>query len=279
MLLRPILWLVLTGRALAVRLLAPAGPRAIMAAGTALRVQVEPPPVPVPPAEAVVAADGGVVVAPAAADSPAAPAHVAAGHDPGVCVAVMLGEGAAPPAAEEWTCAQEPEFSISIAEEGTYTLFADSRAAVLLPGVVAAPAAPASTELVVVRAGSPFVPSSSWQLLAPWHTSLPPGLEVRLPLDGSGLREARIPPEWQFKVWANGRYVRQTVSDATPVAAIRATVAAALALPLERVALSWAAPLETAGEPPPPALDDPTATASSVDLWARRSQVVVEITP
>jgi hypothetical protein len=44
-----------------------------------------------------------------------------------------------------------------------------------------------------------FVASYDWQPLAP-QQQVPPGLQVTLPWDGSGLRRARIPPVWRLQV-------------------------------------------------------------------------------
>lgn len=46
----------------------------------------------------------------------------------------------------------------------------------------------------------PFVASYDFQHVYPWQ-AVPPGLEIILPLDGSGKREARIPPRWQLTLY------------------------------------------------------------------------------
>jgi len=42
-------------------------------------------------------------------------------------------------------------------------------------------------------------PSYEWQLLSAWHT-IPSGVETRLPLDGVGHKECRIPQPWQLQL-------------------------------------------------------------------------------
>ncbi|CAM9523818.1 unnamed protein product, partial [Laminaria digitata] len=60
----------------------------------------------------------------------------------------------------------------------------------------------ASTELAVV-AQNDFSPSYEWQRVYPWQ-SVPPGLEVVLPLDGVSETRARIPPSWRFQLYVPG---------------------------------------------------------------------------
>lgn len=45
-----------------------------------------------------------------------------------------------------------------------------------------------------------FVPSYEWQQVYPWQ-SVPPGLEVQLPLDGVGQKRARVPPSWRLQLY------------------------------------------------------------------------------
>lgn len=48
-----------------------------------------------------------------------------------------------------------------------------------------------------------FTPSYEWQQVYPWQ-SVPPGLEVQLPLDGVGQKRARVPPSWRLQLYIPG---------------------------------------------------------------------------
>lgn len=50
-----------------------------------------------------------------------------------------------------------------------------------------------------MHAATPFVPTFDWSPI-PQGVGIPPGLEVRLAVDGSGCRKARIPPRWRLQV-------------------------------------------------------------------------------
>ena len=75
--------------------------------------------------------------------------------------------------------------------------------------------------------GGGFVPTYEYQELADDVTTLPPGLQVDLPLDGSP-RRARIPPRWTLSVWVSrGRgYFRTEVTRATTVGELDARLRA-----------------------------------------------------
>jgi len=62
-----------------------------------------------------------------------------------------------------------------------------------------APVAYARVHAFTVHESESFVASWDWQPLSP-RQQVPPGLEVTLPLDGSGLKRARIPPVWRLQV-------------------------------------------------------------------------------
>lgn len=60
----------------------------------------------------------------------------------------------------------------------------------------------ASTDFdVVIR--EDYLPSYEWREVYPWQ-SIPPGLEVQLPLDGVTQRRARIPPCWRLQLYVEG---------------------------------------------------------------------------
>eukprot|EP01036_Dinobryon_divergens_P025422 gene25423-33968_t len=50
-----------------------------------------------------------------------------------------------------------------------------------------------------IRVPVEFKPSYDWQRLHAWHT-IPSGIETRLPVDGVGHKEARIPNPWQLQL-------------------------------------------------------------------------------
>eukprot|EP00899_Mesostigma_viride_P024379 jgi/Mesvir1/5125/Mv15280-RA.2 len=58
---------------------------------------------------------------------------------------------------------------------------------------------------------APFVPSYAWQAV-PEGVNVPAGLEVRLPLDGSGTKEARIPDPWQLTFYPSRTWALSEVS-------------------------------------------------------------------
>ena len=70
------------------------------------------------------------------------------------------------------------------------------------------PSPTATHQLLPAAASSshytPFIPSYDWQWLPEGEgVSVPPGLEIVLPLDGESLRRARIPPNWRLRVWVD----------------------------------------------------------------------------
>lgn len=83
----------------------------------------------------------------------------------------------------------------------------------------------------VGNAGSTtFMPSYEWAAV-PEGAGIPPGLEVRLPVDGTGHRTARIPPSWRMLVVAfpANESCRLDVTRHMPLAEVRAGIASALA--------------------------------------------------
>ncbi|KAG5185544.1 hypothetical protein JKP88DRAFT_194442 [Tribonema minus] len=88
-----------------------------------------------------------------------------------------------------------------------------------------------------------FAPTYAWQPVREWQ-GVPPGLEVRLPLDGSGERTARIPQPWQLQLFVqdphlpgDGFFFRQQITGGTTVGDLRQAIAShrEVQLPLELV--------------------------------------------
>lgn len=75
-----------------------------------------------------------------------------------------------------------------------------------------------------------FVPSYEWAIVGD-GTSIPPGLEVRLPVDGSGGRTARIPPNWRMLVVSQpgNDACRLDITRRSTLAEVRTAIAASLA--------------------------------------------------
>lgn len=130
----------------------------------------------------------------------------------------------------------------------------------------------ATTDFDVVFEGE-FVPSYDWQLVRPWQ-SVPPGLEVELPLDGIKLKRARIPPAWRLQLYVpgeegggkyNGFFVRTDLRAEDTVLDLRQEIArqSRLALPLEYIALELDGRLLG---------DDETVEA--LDLFNRQKDIV-----
>ena len=105
-----------------------------------------------------------------------------------------------------------------------------------------------------------FVPSYDWQDLSNTAT-VPPGLDLQLPLDGQP-RRARIPPRWQLRVWIDDEhgFWRHDVSRTMTVERLRSAAAEAVSLEPNRVRLLLD------GD----AMDDDGATVESVDLFGRK---------
>ena len=121
--------------------------------------------------------------------------------------------------------------------------------------------------------GGGFVPTYEYQELADDVTTLPPGLQVDLPLDGSP-RRARIPPRWTLSVWVSrGRgYFRTEVTRHTTVGELDARLRA------------WAGPASVGAElhfrggarlgaTAPPVAIAPGATVEEVGLFGRARDV------
>ncbi len=99
-----------------------------------------------------------------------------------------------------------------------------------------------------------FVPSYEWQRVYPWQ-SVPPGLEVQLPLDGTGQKRARVPPSWRLQLYipeeedggeggkgggkSGGFFVRTDLRANSTVLEVRREIASQprFGLPLESVTL------------------------------------------
>lgn len=93
----------------------------------------------------------------------------------------------------------------------------------------ASPAPGTSAANFSASCGGPFVPSYEWGVV-PEGASVPPGLEVRLSVDGSGLRTARISSSWRLLVVAEAENesCRLDVTRHTTLAEVRSGVAGSL---------------------------------------------------
>mmetsp|Transcript_66807 Transcript_66807/g.132424 ORF Transcript_66807/g.132424 Transcript_66807/m.132424 type:complete len:207 (-) Transcript_66807:236-856(-) len=128
-------------------------------------------------------------------------------------------------------------------------------------------------------ASSAFVATYEWTELEENLNSLPPGLQVELPLDG-GRRRARIPPMWALRVWLSnehGFWRHADVTRTTTVGELRASAAAFVGVPVSKVRFELprvpaAGPL--AGEAPRLDLAD-ELTAEQVDLFGQRAELHV----
>ncbi|CBN75641.1 expressed unknown protein [Ectocarpus siliculosus] len=74
-----------------------------------------------------------------------------------------------------------------------------------------------------------FAPSYKWQQVYPWQ-SVPPGLEVQLPLDGVGQKRARVPPSWRLQLYVpeesgGGFFVRTDLRAGSTVLELRREIA------------------------------------------------------
>lgn len=77
---------------------------------------------------------------------------------------------------------------------------------------------------------SVFVPTYEWTTVGE-TVSVPPGLEVRLPVDGSNTRSARIPPNWRLLVVSDpgNDACRIDVTRITTLVEVRTAIAGAMA--------------------------------------------------
>ena len=86
----------------------------------------------------------------------------------------------------------------------------------------------AAVEFTVIEDGATLVtPTYDWQPVESWQ-SVPPGMEVQLPLNGTGTTKvARIPPSWQLQVFIepNVGFLRVDVTAATKLGEIRSAAA------------------------------------------------------
>lgn len=129
-----------------------------------------------------------------------------------------------------------------------------------------------STEFEVVLQEE-FMPSYDWQEVQPWQ-SVPPGLEVQLPLDGVTHKRARIPPAWRLQLYvpggeeSGGFFVRTDLRPDSTVLDLRQEIArkSRVELPLERVKLTLGART----------LED-DETANSLNLFNRQRELVAVV--
>lgn len=140
-----------------------------------------------------------------------------------------------------------------------------------------------ATKQVDVVLRQDFVPSYEWQQVYPWQ-SIPPGLEVQLPLDGAGKKRARVPPAWRLQLYVpggqrdeegggsgnsnnggGGFFVRTDLSAASTVLDLRQEIARhpRFGLPLERVRVSLGGRV----------LGD-EETSAELDLFNRQKELV-----
>ena len=129
----------------------------------------------------------------------------------------------------------------------------------------AAPAYPTGPSKGVVRteAGLVLRPCYEWQEL-PEEVSIPPGLDIELPLDGRP-RRARIPPRWQLRVsTADHGFWRQDVTKLTSALELRQGAAVHVGQPLESVLLSFAGALVEDG-----------VTVEELGLFGRERELLV----
>ena len=121
--------------------------------------------------------------------------------------------------------------------------------------------------------GGGFVPTYEYQELADDVTTLPPGLQVDLPLDGSP-RRARIPPRWTLSVWVSrGRgYFRTEVTRHTTVGELDARLRAWAGPASVGAALHFRGGARLGATAPPVAIA-PGATVEEVGLFGRARDV------
>ena len=133
-------------------------------------------------------------------------------------------------------------------------------------GEGAAPAYPAGPTKGVVRTEAGelvLLPCYEWQEL-PEGVSVPPGLDIEMPLDGKP-RQARIPPRWQLKVsTAEHGFWRHEVTRSTSALELRQSAATHVGLPLDVVQLRFAG-----------ALVEDAATVEELGLFGREREVLV----
>jgi len=133
-------------------------------------------------------------------------------------------------------------------------------------GEGAAPAYPAGPTKGVVRTEAGelvLLPCYEWQEL-PEGVSVPPGLDIEMPLDGKP-RQARIPPRWQLKVsTAEHGFWRHEVTRSTSALELRQSAATHVGLPLDVVRLRFAG-----------ALVEDAATVEELGLFGREREVLV----
>ena len=108
-----------------------------------------------------------------------------------------------------------------------------------------------------------LLPCYEWQEL-PEGVSVPPGLDIEMPLDGKP-RQARIPPRWQLKVsTAEHGFWRHEVTRSTSALELRQSAATHVGLPLDVVQLRFAG-----------ALVEDAATVEELGLFGREREVLV----
>ena len=111
-----------------------------------------------------------------------------------------------------------------------------------------------------------YIAGYDWQYL-PAGADIPPGLEIRMPLDG-GRPAARIPQRWQMQVWLeeSGIYHRQDVTRATTAKTVREQIAREAGMPADKVVLQLDG-AEISDE----------QTVEELRLFLRQNDLVVEL--
>eukprot|EP00753_Platysulcus_tardus_P006814 PLAT14601.1.p1 GENE.PLAT14601.1~~PLAT14601.1.p1 ORF type:complete len:329 (+),score=110.58 PLAT14601.1:83-988(+) len=121
---------------------------------------------------------------------------------------------------------------------------------------------------------APFHASYDWQPVLPGQ-SVPPGLEVQLPLDGSGAKRARIPATWQLQLWMGDKlgYLRLFVKRSDKLLRVRRAIAARAQLPMSCVTLIQS---DDANAPARLLRDDETVEEARLFHTARRVAVSLD---
>ena len=133
-------------------------------------------------------------------------------------------------------------------------------------GEGAAPVYPTGPTKGVVRTEAGelvLLPCYEWQEL-PEGVSVPPGLDIEMPLDGKP-RQARIPPRWQLKVSTDEHgFWRHEVTKLTSALELRQSAAMHVGLPLDAVLLRFAG-----------VLVEDSATVEELGLFGRERELLV----
>ena len=126
---------------------------------------------------------------------------------------------------------------------------------------------------LTVSASRLFRPTYDWQFVHSWQT-VPTGMQIKLAVDGSGDRLAKIPDPWRLQVYlGNGEgFFRGSIRRSWTPAQIRAAISKDKSIPIECVSLDMEVVAEKSAND---LLDlwDPAATVESLLLFERKEQV------